>query len=332
MKQKMENLKIFGVLICTFILLSPIGLGKGMGAEVKFPDHPIDLILPSPPGGGVDTIARLIADAVEPSLGQKVIVINKPGGSGTIGLNAIVQSKNDGYTLGIAHEAPLTTVLQTLKVNYTLDDFSYLSLIQKFGLLFCVRSEFPAKTVEEFFEYARNNPGKLTYGSDGVGGGVHFAAERVSQAKKVKLRLVPYGGSGETIKAVLGGHVDIYGGTITPALPHIEAGALRAMFVTTRERSVLLPGVPGVSDLGCPEAEKVGFNGVIGPKGIPTDRLAILEKAFRQAMQTQKLKDYCLKTLGGTVVASSGSEFEQLVRREFAASVITAKELGLKPQ
>lgn len=332
MKEKMKQFRYLGVLICAFILLCIMGLGKTVGAQEKFPTRPVELIVPAPPGGGTDVVARLLADVMEPSLGQKLIVINKPGGSGTIGLNAIGQSKNDGYTLGFVWEGPLTTVPQVLKVSYTLDDFSYLTWISKYGLLFCVRSDFPAKTAEEFFEYARKNPGKLTYASDGVGGGVHFAAETVFQAMKVKLRIVPYGGAGESIKAFLGGHVDVYGGPGTPAIPHIQAGTIRGIFVTTRERLEALPGVYGVSDLGHPEAETMCFRGIIGPKGIPGDRLAILEKAFRQATQIQKVKEYLLKSLAETVVASSGREFEELVRKEFAARVITAKEIGLAPK
>jgi tripartite-type tricarboxylate transporter receptor subunit TctC len=332
MRQKLTKVNCPEVLICAVVLLGIIGLGLTASAQEKFPTRPVELIVPAPPGGGTDVVARLLADVMEPSLGQKLIVINKPGGSGTIGLNAIMQAKNDGYTLGFVWEGPLTTVPQVLKVNYTLDDFSYLTWISKYGLIFCTGSEFPAKTAKEFFEYARKNPGKLTYAGDGVGGGVHFAGERIFQSLKVKLRLVPYGGAGESIKALLGGHVDVFGGPTTPAMPHIQAGTVRAVFVTTKERFEALPAVPGVSDIGCPEAETINFRGIIGSKQIPSDRLAILEKAFRQATQTDKVKEYLVKTLGETPVASTGKQFEELVRREFAARAVAAKDIGLVPK
>ena len=332
MRQKLRKVSCPETLICAVMLLGIMGLGITVNAQEKFPSRPVDLIVPAPPGGGTDVISRLLADVIESSAGQKVIVLNKPGASATIGLAAVAQAKPDGYTLGNAWEGPLTAAPQVLKVSYTLDDFSYLSWISKYGLLFCVRSEFPARTAQEFFEYARKQPGKLTYSSDGVGGGVHFAAERVFQAMKVKLRIVPYGGAGDSIKALLGGHVDVYGGTITPAIPHIKAGVIRALFVTTKERAEALPEVPGVSDLGCPEAESVCFRGVIGPKGIPADRLAILEKMLQHATQTPKVREYLLKTLGETVVASTGKQFEEMVRKEFASKETTAKTIGLSPK
>ena len=258
-------------------------------------------------------------------------MINKPGGSGTIGTNEIAKARPDGYNLGCIWNAPLTMVPHVLKVTYTLDDFIYITQVARGALIFCVRSEFPAKTAEEFFEYVRKNPGKLTYANDGVGNLLQFSGERLFHALKVKLRPVPYAGAGESIKALLGGHVDVYGGSVPPALPHIKAGTVRAVFVTTRERISELPDVPCASDLGHPEDATFIWRGIIGPKRLPADRVAILEKAFREGAQTQKMKNY-LKELGETVVASTGKPFEELVRSEFAAMTLVAKEIGLSPK
>lgn len=303
----------------------------GPAPAEKFPAHPIELVVPAAPGGGTDIMARILVDAITPFLDQKMVVINKPGGSGTIGLNVIAQAKPDGYTLGCVYNSPMTMVPHVLKVNFSVDQFSYAAMIAKGPMLFCVRSEFPAKTAKEFFEYAAKNPGKLTFAGDGVGNIAHFSGERVFHAKKVKLRLVPYGGAGESIKALLGGHVDVYGGTIPPAAPHIKAGTVRPLFVTTREGVDLLPGVPGVAALGPNIPDTVIWRGVIGPKGIPADRLAILEKALQQAAQTQKVKD-SLRNLGETVSFGSGKQFEEAVRTEAAAMATAAKEIGLSPK
>jgi len=331
MKGKMKGLRYLDVLIWAFLLFCMMGFGMAMGAEEKFPSRPVELIVPSAPGGGTDVASRFLADVTGPILGQKVIVINKPGASATIGLTAIAQANADGYTLGSVWNGPLTMVPQVLKVSYTADNFSYLTLTSRIGVVFCVRAEFPAKTAAEFFEHARKNPGKFTYSNDGVGNATHFAAERLFQAIKVKLRPVPYSGGGEAIKALLGGHVDVYGGTIISALPHIQAGTIRALFVTTRGGADSLPGVPGVSDLGYPEAETASWRGIIGPKGISSNRLAMLQAAFREAAQTQKVKDY-MKGLGEAVATSTDKEFEDLVRKEFTAMAITAKEIGLMPK
>ncbi len=301
------------------------------GAQEKFPTHSIDIIVPSPPGGGTDITARLVANAAEPILGQKVVVINKPGGSSTIGTTEIMRARPDGYTIGVIHNAPLTIVPHVLKTTYTLNDYSYITQIAQGSLLFAVLSQFPAKTTAEFFEYARKNPGKLTYANDGVGNLLHFAGERVFRAMNVKLRPVPSGGAGESIKALLGGHVDVYGGSVPPGLPHIKAGTVRGVFVTTRERCPELPNLAGVADLGHPEAETFIWWGAIGPKNIPAERLAILEKALRQAAQSPKVRDQ-VKDLGGTLVASPSAQFQTMVRAESAAMAVAAKEIGLVPK
>jgi tripartite-type tricarboxylate transporter receptor subunit TctC len=329
---KSKKFGYLGVLACAFVLSAvAFGAADKAAAQEKFPARAIEVIVPAPPGGGTDILSRILADAAEPFLGQKVVVINKSGGSGTIGVNAVVQAKPEGYELGCFWNAPLTMVPHVLKVAYTLDDFSYITQVSEGPMIFCVRSEFPAKTAEEFFEYARKNPGKLTYASDGVGNLVQFSGERVFHAEKVKLRMVPYGGAGESIKALLGGHVDVYGGSVPPAMPHMKAGTVRAVFVTTKERTAALPDVVAVSDLGHPEIATPIWRGIVGPKGLSPERIAILEKAFRQAAQTQKMKEKLME-LGEWVVAYTGKHFEEHVRSEAAAMTAVAKELGLAPQ
>lgn len=329
MRRNKDKLRYFGVLVCVFFLFAA-GLQTGAGAGEKFPKKSVKLIVPTPPGGGTDIMSRILADAAEPFLGQKLVVINKPGGSGTVGINVIVKARADGYTLGSLWNSPLTMVPHVLKVPYTLDDLTFITQLTKGAMLFAVRSEFPAKTAEEFFEYVRKTPG-LTYAGDGVGNTAHFSWEKISQVKNAKLRLVPYGGAGESIKALLGGHVDIYCGSVPPALSHIKAGKVRAILVTTKGRVPVLPKAAGVSDLGHPEAATILWRGIIGPKGIPTDRIEILGKALRQGAQSQKMKDLMRKK-GEEIVASSAKDFEELVRSEFAANAAVAKRLGLAPK
>lgn len=318
---------VWGIVVLAAVA-GVVGVG---GAQEKFPTRPIEVVVPTPPGGGTDTVMRILAEAAEPVLGQKVVVINKPGGSGTVGLNYIAQSRPDGYTLGGLWGAPVTMVPHVIKVNFTLDDFTYITQVGKYSSIFCVRSEFPAKTAKEFFEYAAKNPGKLTYANDGVGNSIHFSAERIFPVMGVKLRPVPYGGAGESIKALLGGHVDVYGGSPPPPLPHVKAGTVRCLFVTTRERLEILPDVPGVADLGHPELDTPIWRGILGPKGIPADNVAILERAFREAAKSPSFLKQ-MKDLGEFTVGSTGKEFEQMVRAEAAAMAIVAKQIGLAPK
>jgi tripartite-type tricarboxylate transporter receptor subunit TctC len=233
------------------VLLLAILVSAGAAAAgAKFPARPVELIVPAAPGGGTDILARILAEAAEPFLGQKVVVINKAGGSGTIGLHAVTEAAPDGHVLGCVWNSPLTMVPNVLKVKFTPGDYSYVTLLARGPMLFAVRTEFPAKTAAEFFDHVGKNPAKYTYAGDGVGNIVHFSGERVFQAMKVKLRFVPFGGAGESIKALLGGHVDVYGGTVPPAAPHIKADKVRPLFVTSKERVDALPTVPSVRDLG----------------------------------------------------------------------------------
>ena len=300
-------------------------------AGEKFPRRPVELIVPAAPGGGTDIVARILAEAAEPILGQKVVVINKAGGSGTIGLHAITEATPDGHVLGCIYNSPLTMVPNVLRVKFTPDDFSYVTMLAKGPMLFAVRSEFPAKTAAEFFEVAGKSPGKYTYAGDGVGNIVHFAGERVFQAKLVRLRLVPFGGAGESMKALLGGHVNVYGGTVPPAVPHVKADKVRPLFVTSKERVEALPNTPGVKELGKDVPETFIWRGILGPKGIPADRIAILEKAFQQAVQSEAVRSK-LKDLGEVVAVAGGKEFERAVRDENAEMARVAMELGLSPK
>lgn len=304
---------------------------KAFGAD-KFPSKPLEMIVPSHPGGGTDILARLLIESAEPFLGQKIVVVNKPGASSTIGATELVKARPDGYTLMCAHNASLTMAPHVIKIGYTLDDFSYISWITKGALLFAVRADSPYKTAEDVFDFASKNPGKLVYAGEGIGDTAHFSGEKVFQAKKVKLRLVPYGGSGESIKALLGGHVDLYGGSVLAAYPHIKAGKVRGIFVTTAERNPMLPEVPAIKDLGMPaESKTVLWRGIFGPKGIAADRLATLEKAFQQAAKTEKVRSI-LEKQGEEPVGSTGKEFEDLIRSEAAANSAVAKQLGLSPK
>jgi tripartite-type tricarboxylate transporter receptor subunit TctC len=323
--------KEFFLVALVAVSLSLVPFVGAVCAQEKFPSRPIEVVVPTPPGGGTDTVMRILAEAAEPILGQKVVVVNKPGGSGSVGLKYIASARPDGYTLGGLWGAPVTMVPHVIRVNFTLDDFSYVAQAGKYASIFCVRSEFPANSAKEFFDYAAKNPGKLTYANDGVGNSIHFSAERIFPQFGAKLRPVPFGGAGESIKALLGGHVDVYGGSPPPALPHMKAGTVRCLFVTTKERVELLPDVPSMTDLGRPDLDTPIWRGVLGPKGIPADRLALLEKAFLEAAKTEPFQKK-MKDLGEFVSPTPGKEFEQLVRNESAAMAAIAKQLGLTPK
>ena len=298
-------------------------------AQAEFPDRPIKLIVPTPPGGGTDMTGRKLAEAAEKVLGQKVVVVNKPGAGGSIGMSVLTQVKPDGYTLAYVWNAPLTIVPHTMNVPYKTSDLTPITQVTGgTPLIFCVQPDFPAKTGQEFVDHIKANPNKYTYGNDGIGATVQLAGERIFQPLGMKLRAVPFGGAGETLKNFLGGHVDIYGGSIPPILGHVKAGKARCVLVTTAQRSSALPDTSSAGDLGLADKATELFRGVVGPAGLPADRLAILQKAFAKATHAEVVTTY-LKKRGEIPIGSTSDDFKKKILAEYAANASILKGLGL---
>ncbi len=193
----------------------------------------------------------------------------------------------------------------------------------------CVAPEFPASNAKEFIEALRRNPGKYTYGNDGVGGTMQLGAERIFKALGVKARAVPFGGAGETARKFLGGHVDIYGGSLPPILPHVAAGKAKCLLVTSAEDNPSVPQASGLRALGIPELETSLWWGVIGPRGLPQNLIATLEAAFRKAAESPKIKE-ALAKIGAEPVVRGPQEFATLIDNESTAFGQVAKDLGLE--
>jgi tripartite-type tricarboxylate transporter receptor subunit TctC len=296
-----------------------------------FPDRPITLIVPSPPGGGTDVFARQLAEMVEPVLKQKVVVENKPGGGGTVGTTLLTAAKPDGHTLGFVWNSPLTTSPHTLPVAYTLDSYKPLLSIGYSSYVLCVQPDFPANDAKEMVAQIKANPGKFTYGNDGVGGTMQLAAERIFRKLDVKVRAVPFSGAGETAKNFLGGHVTFYGGSLPPILPHAKADKAKCLLLTSAERNEALPEASGLSTLDISSEETVLWWGLIAPKGVPADRLAVITKAFTDAARDPRFKEVMAKQ-GAVHQVRDGAAMEKALRDEFAAlgEVATAIGLGKK--
>lgn len=298
-------------------------------AQEKYPSRPIELIVPTPPGGGVDIVARLLANLVEPGLATKVVVVNKPGASGSLGVTQLTQAKPDGYTLAAVWNAPITIIPHTLPVSYGMDDYTPITqLTGGTPFVFCVKPAFEAANGKEFVEVLRKHPGKYTYGNDGVGGAVQLAAERAFGRLGARMRPVPFGGAGETVKNFLGGHVDVYGGTIPTILEYVRAGQAKCPLVTAAARVPALPDTTSLGELGLADAASELWRGIIGPKGMPGERVATLEKAFRQATQHPKFLEF-EASRSEAAVGGSAREFAQLIRAEYEANAQILKRLGL---
>jgi tripartite-type tricarboxylate transporter receptor subunit TctC len=294
----------------------------------EFPTRPIEMIIPTPPGGGTDIALRLLAELTEPVLKQKVVIVNKAGGSGSVGMLSIIQAKPDGYTIGGLWNAPMTISPHMLQVSYKPTDYATVALATAAPALFCVKSAFPAQNGEEFIAELKKNPGKYTYGNDGVGGTLHLAAERVFHRLGARARPIPFGGAGETLKAYLGGHVDIYAGSIPPIMPYVTEGTSKCVLLTTAKRIEQMPTVTSLSDLGIGDEETVLWRGIIAPKSVPQPVLAVLENAFATAARTDKFKEF-MASRGEEAVGGSAADMRKMLDNEYAAMGKVMAEVGL---
>jgi len=299
-----------------------------VSAQDKFPSRPIEVILPVPPGGGTDIALRQLIELLEPDLGQKIVPVNKPGASGALGMTAMVQSKPDGHTLGAIWNAPLTMTPHIQNVPYGPQDYVAVALMTSAPLVMCTKPDFPANDGKALIEELRRNPNKYTYGTDGAGATVHLASERIFQKFGIKARAVPFTGAGETLKSILGGHIDIYGGAISTIQSHAQAGAVKCLLLTSKEKNAAVPQATSLTELGVPELATYVWHGILAPKGTPPDRVAILEAAFVKAIKTDKFREF-MQARGAKAEGLGSAEFRKLIDSENKAMGDVAASLGM---
>ena len=297
-------------------------------AQEKFPSHPIELIVPTAPGGGTDIASRLLASIAEGALGQKILVVDKPGAGGAIGVEAMLQAKPDGYTIAGVWNSPITITPQMFKVSYSMQSIVPIVLSDVSPIVFCVSTEFPASDGKQFIQVLNGHPNKYTYGTDGVSGTVHLSGGLIFTSLGVKARAIPYGGAGQTLEAFLGKSVDIYGGSIPPILPFVEKGTAKCLMVTSAKRNSALPDAASVADLGIPQDQTLLWHAVIAPAGIPMDRLKLLERAFQQAALSAKYQAFAHKE-GEDAVGWGSVQAHDVMEKEYAAFGRVIQSLGL---
>lgn len=313
--------------LCLALLAGP--LGAPAMAQSPYPQKPVTLIVPAPPGGGTDLFARKLAEIVEGKLKQKFVVENRAGGGGTVGVTQIAVAPGDGYTLGFIWNSPLTTSPLSLQVAYTPDNYKPVMSIGYSSYVLCAQADFPAKDAKEMIEELKKSPGKYTYGNDGIGGTMQLAAERVFRKLGVKVRPVPFSGAGETARNFLGGHVNFYGGSLPPILPHAATGAAKCLLLTSEEANPALPEASGLGALGLGEEATVLWWGLIAPGKTPPAVLATLEQAFTEAAQMPDFK--ALMEKQGAIVKVLGAQAtDTLIRSELSALTEVAKDLGIQ--
>ena len=299
-----------------------------VAAFAEYPERAIEVTIPAPAGGGTDTSARKLATLLEEELGTSIAVLNVAGGGGSVGVTQFMMDKPTGYSLLATWNSPITTVPQVQNVAYGVDSFTPIASTSETAYTMCVAPDFPAETSEEFLAELAANPGKYTYGNDGIGGTMQMAAERIFQAKGIEAVAIPFGGAGETLQNFLGGHVDIYGGSISPVLPYIETGEAKCLIVTSAAPVEALPQAAGLEELGLGSEETLLWRMVLAPAGLDAaiaDRLAAaLEKTVNDPSYVE-----FLATKGEIPNVVTGDALAQRMQNEYDALAKVAEKLGL---
>jgi tripartite-type tricarboxylate transporter receptor subunit TctC len=295
-----------------------------------YPTKPVRLIVGVAPGGANDTVARLVAQALSARLSQPVVVENRPGAGGNIGLEAVVNAPPDGYTILFTTSANALSVAfyDKATVNFARDIAPVTSLVRG-PLIMEVNPSFPAKTIPEFIAYAKANPGKINMASAGIGNTTHVAGELFMMLTGTKFTHVPYRGGAPAVADLIGGQVQLYFDGISASLDHVRSGRLRALGVTTAERADVLPDVPAIAEF-VPGYEANGWYGIGVPKNVPAEIVDKLNREINAGLADPKLKTR-LADIGYATTGSSPAEFGSMIAREIDKWAKVLKFAGIKP-
>jgi tripartite-type tricarboxylate transporter receptor subunit TctC len=296
-----------------------------------YPARTVTLIVPFPPGGGVDAMARIVAEKLTAALGQQVIVDNRGGGGGNIGMRAVARAAPDGYTLVLGHTGSVS-INPALYANAGYDprkDFAGVGLVAAMPVALIAHPSFPAKTVADVIALARAQPGKLNIGSSSVGTGGYMCAELFKSVSGVDVQIVPYKGTAPLMNDLVGGHVPVAFGVLPPAIGNLEAGTLRAIAVTSSARFSLLPDVPTVAESGLPGFDAVLRYGVLAPKGTPQAIVDRLNRELRTLVNSDEVKKR-IAAEGGEPLVSTPAEYDEDIDREATKWAVLVRRLNLK--
>lgn len=277
--------------------------------------RPVRMVAPFAAGGSSDTFGRYLAPKLAQRLGQNVIVENRPGAGGMIGAQIVAKGTPDGHTLLLPSGAFTAHAASVKSLPYDpVRDFTWITTLLTYPFVVIVKQDSPLKSVGDFVAEAKRRPGKLSYGSVGVGSVFHLAAELFNSMAQTETLHVPFKGGAEPLVALLGGQIDIIFATMTGAMPHIQAGRVRALAMASKEPSALLPGVPTVAQT-LPGFDVTSFSAVAGPPGIPRAIVTRLNREFHAVLADPETRKHVL-ALGGDIRAGTPEELRQRVEGE----------------
>ncbi len=302
-------------------------------AQSNYPNKSINFIVPYGAGGGADSRSRQIALKMSAILKQPIIVDNKPGAGGNIGTEFIAKAAPDGYTIGMGNFAPMA-VNKTLFGNLRYDpetDLTPIVLIEKGPLVLVVNPSSPYKTVQDIVAAAKAKPGILTFSSGGIGGSHQLSAELFEQNAGIEMIHVPYKSGSAGLTDLMAGNVTMMFDQMYSAMPSIKADKLRAIAITSKKRSPLLPNIPSFSEIGYPKVEVLNWQGLIAPKGTPKAIIDKLNAAANEALQDPTLRELMLSQ-GNEIGGGSPADFAALVKAESIKWGAVVKAANIKPE
>ena len=310
-------------------MLFALGATMTLTTAMAWPDKTVTIVVPFPPGGSTDMIARTLQPKLQEKFGGTFVIDNKPGATGTIGATLVTRAAPDGHTLFVSSLGPYVIAPHLTKVTYdATKDFDYISVAVQAPNVLVVPAASPHKSMADVMAFQKANPGKMTFASSGNGSSDHLTAELYWQQTGTSGVHVPYKGGGPVMTDLLGNQVDSSFMNINTAMPQIRAGKLRALSITSAKRSALLPDVPTLDELGIKDANVYSWQAVAAPKGIPADLKNKLQAAIKDALNDPAIKPKLLD-LGFEIVANSPEEFTKFQNAEFARwqKLITARNI-----
>jgi tripartite-type tricarboxylate transporter receptor subunit TctC len=298
----------------------------------NWPQKPVRFVVPFPPGGATDVAARTLADKLTPALGQQFVVENRAGGSGAIGAGEVARAAPDGYTVLFAADPVTTLHLAVKNVPYDIRrDFTAVTQVTTQPLGFAVHESVPARSVQEFVALAKANPGKYAFAHSGTGSGQHLSGELFRKLAGIDMTHVPYKGGAPAVQDLVAGQVPAAFLGSTPLIPHHNAGRIRILAFTSKERFPALPGVATLHESGFPGFDTSQWLGLLLPRGTSSEVVQRLYAETKKALALADVKERLLKS-GLLTVGSSPNEFDAMIRADLERWSKLAGELGLKPQ
>lgn len=302
-------------------------------AHAAYPDKPIRMVVPYPPGGATDVIGRVMAQRLSVVLGQQVVVDNRGGAGGNLGADAVAKATPDGYTIlmGAMTSHAIMATLERSSIKYNFEkDLVPVSIVGSVPLVFVVHPSVPATTLKELIAHAKANPGKLSFASSGAGAPQRMGGELFKRTAGLDMLHIPYKGSGPAMTDLMGGHVLTMVETVPAALPHIKAGKIRALAVTTPQRISMLPDVPTAAEAGLPGFEVSSLFGILVPTGTPQPIIARLNAEITKVLSMPEVKQELLQQ-GAYTVTSTPEQAQARVHQEITMWAKVIREADIKP-